>query len=144
MLSSHINRIINYSITCFCLTSLTALHAVEDETQEDEGIVAIVNFDIFYNPLAHLSKVAGFGKLALVHKAGPRTNGNAAPVEPFFGYTGWESFWEPEPVEVKKRYHLYALMSEKTNISDISPTKNSKHSDNSHDNNDKQRNCFSC
>lgn len=40
--------------------SLTALHAVQDETQEDESIVAVVNLHIFYNPLTHLSEVAGF------------------------------------------------------------------------------------
>lgn len=37
-----------------------ASHAVKDETQEDEGVVAIVDFHIFHNPLTHLSKVAWF------------------------------------------------------------------------------------
>lgn len=63
-------------------------HAVEDETQEDEGIVAVVNFHILYDPLAHHSKVTWLGELALVHKAGPRTYGQPAPVNPLFGYTG--------------------------------------------------------
>lgn len=159
---SHINHIIYDHIT-FCTAfvctmaktlqvwPLTALHAVQDEPQEDEGIVAVVNFHIFYNPLAHLSEVAGFGKLALVHKAGPRSNGHTAPVEPFFGYTDWESFGEPEPVEKKKRCckeclvaraiitnHLYVLMSGNTNVSDISPTKDKRHSDNSNNNNKQQ------
>lgn len=70
------------------MVPFTALHAVQDETQEDEGVVAVVNFHIFYNPLTHISKVARFGKLALVHKAGPRSNGHAALVEPLFGHTG--------------------------------------------------------
>lgn len=81
--------------------SLTDLHAVHDETQEDESIVAVVNFHIFYNPLTHLSKVAGFWKLPLIHKAGPRSNGHATLVKPFFGYTGRNSFREPKPVEKK-------------------------------------------
>lgn len=74
-------------------------HAVKDETQEDEGVVAIVDFHIFHNPLTHLSKVAWFWKLALVHKAGPWTNGEPTPVDPLFGHAGWESFGEPEPVK---------------------------------------------
>lgn len=78
---------------------LFASHAVKDETQEDEGVVAIVDFHIFHNPLTHLSKVAWFWKLALVHKAGPRTNGEPTPVDPLFGHAGWESFGEPEPVK---------------------------------------------
>lgn len=82
--------------------SLTDLHAVHDETQEDESIVAVVNFHIFYNPLTHLSEVAGFWKLPLIHKAGPRSNGHATLVKPFFGYTGRNSFREPEPVEEKR------------------------------------------
>lgn len=82
------NHITNYGQNTPSLTSLTALHAVQDEPQEDEGVVAVVNFHIFYNPLAHLSEVARFGKLALVHKAGPRSNGHTASVEPLFGYTG--------------------------------------------------------
>lgn len=36
------------------------LHAVEDKPQEDEGVVAVVNFHIFHHPLAQVSKVAGF------------------------------------------------------------------------------------
>lgn len=64
-----------------------ASHAVEDETQEDEGIVAVVSVHIFHHPLTHLSKIAGFGKLALVHKAGPWSNGRATPVDPLFGHT---------------------------------------------------------
>lgn len=70
------------------ISSLLALHAVEDETQEDEGIVAVVCFHIFHNPLTHLSKIAGFGKLALVHKACPRSDGQPAPVNPLFSHTG--------------------------------------------------------
>ena len=76
---------------------LSPLHAVEDQTQEDEGIVAVVDLHIFHDPLTHLSKVAGFRKLALVHKAGPRSNGHAAPVDPFFGHVDGEAFGEPQP-----------------------------------------------
>lgn len=39
---------------------LLSLHAVEDETQEYEGVVAVKNLHIFHNSLTHLSKVAGF------------------------------------------------------------------------------------
>lgn len=67
---------------------LLALHAVEDETEEDEGIVAVVNFHIFHHPLTHLSEVTGFRKLALVHKASPRSNGHTALVDPFLSHTG--------------------------------------------------------
>lgn len=82
--------------------SFRALHAVQDETQEDESVVAVVNLHIFYNPLTHLSEVAGFWKLALVHKGCPRSDGQATPVEPFLGHTGRESFGEPEPAEEKR------------------------------------------
>lgn len=63
-------------------------HAVEDETQEDEGVVAVVNFHILDNPLTHHSKVTWLGELALVHKAGPWTNRQPAPVNPLLGYAG--------------------------------------------------------
>lgn len=63
-------------------------HAVKDETQEDEGIVAVENFHILHDPLTHHSKVTWLGELALVHKAGPWTNGQPAPVNPLFGYAG--------------------------------------------------------
>lgn len=78
---------------------LLALHAVEDETQEDECIVAVVSFHIFYHPLTQLSKVARFWKLALVYEAGPRSNGHATPVDPLFSHTGWKAFGEPEPMK---------------------------------------------
>ncbi len=79
--------------------SLMVLHAIENETQEDESVVAVVNFNISHNPLAHLSKVAGFWKLALVHKARPWSDGRPTPVEPLFSWTGWEAFGEPESVK---------------------------------------------
>lgn len=83
---------------------LLALHAVEDETQEDEGIVAVVDFHIFYHSLTKLPKVAGFWKFALVYEACPWANGQPALVNPFFGHTGWEAFGEPKPVKVRQRY----------------------------------------
>lgn len=88
---------------------MLALHAVEDETQKDEGIVAVVSFHIFHNPLAHLSKVAGFGKLALVHKACPRSDGQPAPVNPLFSHTGWEAFGEPEPIKSLKTLRIHRV-----------------------------------
>jgi len=39
---------------------LIALHAVEDETQKDEGVVAVVSVHIFHHPLTQISKVARF------------------------------------------------------------------------------------
>lgn len=63
-------------------------HAIEDETQEDEGVVAVVNFHILDNPLTHHSKVTWLGELALVHKAGPGTNGQPALVNPLLGNAG--------------------------------------------------------
>lgn len=69
------------------ISSLLDLHAVQDETQEDEGVVAVVSFHIFHNSLAHISKVAGLRKLALVNKTGPRSNGHPTPVDPLFSHT---------------------------------------------------------
>lgn len=75
------------------------LHAVEDKPQEDEGVVAVVNFHIFHHPLAQVSKVAGFWKLALVYKTGPRSNGQSALVEPLFSHASWDAFGKPEPTK---------------------------------------------
>lgn len=69
------------------LISSLRLHAVQYETQEDEGIVAVVHFHIFHHPLTQLPKVARFGELALVHKAGPWSNGHPTPLKPLFGHT---------------------------------------------------------
>lgn len=71
-------------------------HAVEDETQEDECVVAVVDFHILDNPLTHHSKVTWLGELALVHKAGPGTNRHPTPVDPLLSYVGGKSFREPE------------------------------------------------
>ena len=76
-----------------------ASHAVEDEPQEDEGVVAVVRFHIFHHSLTQLAKVAGFRKLALVHEAGPRSNGHPAPVDPLFSRADREAFREPDPVK---------------------------------------------
>lgn len=76
----------------------STLHAVDDETQEDERVVAVVRLHIFHHPLAQFPKVAGFRELALVHETCPRSNGQSAPVYPLFGRTEGEAFGEPEPV----------------------------------------------
>lgn len=88
--------------TMWIIKSLLALHAVEDEAQEDEGIVAVVNFNIFYHPLTQFSKIAGFWKLALVHEAGPWSNGHSTSVEPLFSHTDRDAFREPQPVKHNK------------------------------------------
>lgn len=76
---------------------IEALHAVEDETQKDEGVVAVVNLHILHHPLAELSEVSRFRELPLVNKTGPRSNGHPAAVKPFFSHADWEAFGKPQP-----------------------------------------------
>lgn len=79
-------------------TDTCSLHAVEDEAEEDEGVVAVVRFHVFHHSLTHLSKVAGFWKLALVYERGPGSDGHTASVHPLLSRRDGQAFREPDPV----------------------------------------------
>jgi hypothetical protein len=61
-------------------------HAVQDEAQEHEHIVALVVFHIAYQPLAQLAQVAGSREAVLVHEGAPGPDGRAAPLQPLSAY----------------------------------------------------------
>lgn len=75
----------------------SSLHAVEDESQEDEGVVAVIGVQVPHHTLAQLPKIPRFGELALVYKAGPRTDGLPPAVHPILNHTTRQTFGQPEP-----------------------------------------------
>lgn len=68
------------------------LHAVEDEPQEDEGVVAVVCVQVPHNTLAQFTKVLRFGKLALIHKAGPGPDRFPSTVKPLLCHIPRKAF----------------------------------------------------
>lgn len=96
------------------------LHAVEDETEEDEGVVAVVSVHVPHHPLTQLPKVAGFGELALIHEASPWPNGHSTPLNPLFNHSNREAFGEPESVKqgrdaMRAKYGKHTQMSKNKN-----------------------------
>ena len=72
-------------------------NAVEDEAEEDEGVVAVVGVKVAHHPLAQFTKVAGLGELPVIHEASPETDGRTATSKPLLGHTGPEAFGQPQP-----------------------------------------------
>lgn len=73
------------------------LHAVEDEPQEDEGVVAVIGVHVPHHTLAQLSKIPRFGELALIYKAGPWADGLPPAVHPILNHSTRQTFGQPNP-----------------------------------------------
>lgn len=71
------------------------LHAVEDEAQEDENVVAMVGVKVSHHSLAQLPEVAWLGELPLVNEGHPGSHGKAAALEPLLGDAAGDAFGEP-------------------------------------------------
>lgn len=74
-----------------------SLHAVEDEAQEDEGVVAVIGVQVPHHTLAQLSKIPRFGELALIYKASPWTDGLPPAVHPILNHSTRHTFGQPKP-----------------------------------------------
>lgn len=79
------------------ISGSSSLHAVEDESQEDEGVVAVIGVQVSHHTLAQLSKISRFGELALIYKAGPWTDGLPPAVHPILNHTTRKTFGQPKP-----------------------------------------------
>lgn len=75
----------------------SSLHAIEDESHEDKGVVAVICVQVPHHTLAQLSKITGLGKLALVNKASPWTDGLPPAVHPILNHSYRQTFGQPEP-----------------------------------------------
>lgn len=78
------------------------LHAVEDEPQEDEGVVAVVCVQVPDPTLAQLSEVFRLGELALVHKAGPGADGLSPTIQPVLHHTARHTLRKQPETQARK------------------------------------------
>ena len=88
-------------------SSTPSLHAVEDQAEEDKGVVAVVGVHVLHHPLTQLAKVAGLGELALVHEAGPRANGHPPLLQPLLDHAGRDALRQPDPGRGRRQPHLH-------------------------------------
>lgn len=72
-------------------------HAVQDEAQEHEHIVALVVLHVAYEALAQLAQVAGPREAPLVHEGAPGPDGRAAPLQPLTARARWDQFRQQGP-----------------------------------------------
>lgn len=72
-------------------------HAVHDEAQEHEHVVALVVLHVAYEALAQLAQVAGSREAPLVHEGAPGPDGRAAPLQPLTADAGRDQFRQQGP-----------------------------------------------
>lgn len=72
-------------------------HAVEDEAQEHEDVVALVKLHIADQALAQLAQVAGPGEALLVHEGAPGPDGGPALLQPFPAHVRGDQFGQQTP-----------------------------------------------